>query len=105
VILEAICVLLTVAEVGSASLVLIVIALLALHPTAWTQALSLSPAVIAKSNALEEAFPDFFTFAVAPMGWGLIGLMVGIFKAIRHPFYADPDFLCRKGLNTQSQPR
>jgi len=85
VILEAICFLLTVAEMGSASLVLIVIALLALHPTAWTQALSLSPAMVAKSNALEEAFPDFFTFAVAPIGWGLIGLVVGISRANTSP--------------------
>jgi|SRR5580658_6045440 hypothetical protein len=83
VMVEAVCVLLIVAEIGSVSLVLAV-ALLALHPTAWTHALSLSPAIVTKSNALEDAHPDFFTFAVAPIGWGLIGLVVGIFRALRH---------------------
>lgn len=83
VIAEAVCFLLIVSERGYAPLVL-AIALLALHPTAWTHALSLSPAMVTKSNALEDAHPDFFTFAVAPIGWGLIGLVVGIFSAIRH---------------------
>ena len=82
VIVEAVCFLLIVAETGSASLVL-AIALLALHPTAWTHALSLSPAMVTKSNALEDAHPDFFAFAVAPIGWGLIGLAVGIVRAVR----------------------